>query len=453
DARGEGTARREGTARGRDEAPRVRTARGEGTARREGTARGRGTARGQGSGRGGAPLAGAPLALLGLALAGACALGAFVLANPYAVLDYGAFHAELAHQSTLSAEAQGKLGAPKDGGLVYYLWSLTWGLGWAPSLAALGGAALVWRRDWRAGLMLVPAALLFLVFMGTEGRYFGRWLMPIFPIACVLAAFFVVELLRWAAGRLARGAQGAKRRRTQRGTRGDAARASARAAAGTAVSALVVAAVLVQGLVYSVHAGLVLSRADTRNLARAWMVAHIPAGAGIVAEPAEPEEWAREVEPGTATASNPFRWRLYPALFERVERDGAVAPHFLAEVGLEDYERTLYPQLIGLYEREGYCWVISASTESGRAYADPREVPHAIAYYRALARAGTVVYRSSPYTGGAGSGRERVPFNFDWSFDYYPLAYARPGPLVTIYRLDGGRCAAAAGGARAAPRA
>ena len=35
---------------------------------------------------------------------------------------------------------QGKLGAPKQGGVLYYLWSLTWGLGWVPALAALGGA-------------------------------------------------------------------------------------------------------------------------------------------------------------------------------------------------------------------------------------------------------------------------------------------------------------------------
>ena len=30
-------------------------------------------------------------------------------------------------------------GAPREGGLVYYLWSLSWGLGWVPALAALGG--------------------------------------------------------------------------------------------------------------------------------------------------------------------------------------------------------------------------------------------------------------------------------------------------------------------------
>jgi hypothetical protein len=341
--------------------------------------------------------------LPGLLLAGACAVLAFLLANPYALLDYSRFHSELAHQSTLSAEAQGKLGAPKDGGLVYYLWSFTWGLGWAPALAALGGAVCVWRHERRLGWLLVPAAVLFLAFMGAEGRYFGRWLLPIFPIVCLLAAFFAAEVIAWAArsihgGRLARGT----------------------------LAALIVAGLLVQGLAYSIHSGVVLSRADTRNLARAWMLEHIPAGARIVAEPVEPEQWGST------------RWQLYPALALRVEADGAIAPRYIREVGLENYETTLYPQLINFYEDQAFCWIIVGSTEKGRAFADAHAVPHAIAYYRTLARRGTVVYRASPYA----RGQNPVAFDFDWSFDYYPFAYARPGPKITIYRLHGGRCAA-----------
>jgi len=359
-------------------------------------------------------------ALGGLALAGSSALLAFLIANPYALLDYSAFHAELVHQSTLSAEAQGKLGAPKEGGVAYYLWSLTWGLGWVPALAALGGALTVWRAERRLWWLLVPASLLFLAFMGLQGRYFGRWLLPIFPILCLLAGYFVVQLAGAAAGLVG-----------GRALRG-------------ALAALLVAVLLAQGVIYSVHSGLVLSRTDTRTLTRTWMLAHIPAGAKIVAEPVEPEEWAREVEPGTSTVSNPYRWQLYPALYLRIAPGGSIAPAFIHEVGLESYETTLYPALIDFYEREGYCWVITGSTESGRALADrskigQRAVPEAIAYYRALAEQGEVVYRASPYGRGQG-GREPVPFSFDWSFDYYPLAYHRPGPEMTIYRLHGGRC-------------
>jgi len=33
-----------------------------------------------------------------------------------------------------------------------------------------------------------------------------------------------------------------------------------------------------------------------------------------------------------------------------------------------------------------------------------------------------------------------VPFSFDWSIDYYPPQYRRPGPELSIYELTGGKC-------------
>ncbi len=354
--------------------------------------------------------------LVGLVLAGLAALLAFLLANPYALLDYRSFHGELVHQSTLSAEAQGKLGAPKQGGLLYYLWSLSWGLGWVPAVFALGGALSIWRSHPRLGWLLVPAPLLFLAFMGLQGRYFGRWLLPVFPILCLLAAFFAVSLAGAATGWCK------QRKRSP--------------LLGSALGALLVAALLLQGMIYSVHSGLVLSRADTRNLTREWMLAHIPPGSPIVVEPVSPNEWANQTHPGTSTAANRQQWNKYPSLLSRISATGALRAA-TREVGIENYVRTLAPVLLGYYEQHNFCWVIRGSTQSGRAYADPRAVPLAIAYYRALARQGEVVYRSSPYA----AGKRPVPFDFDWSFDYYPLAYHRPGPEVTIYRLRGGRCA------------
>jgi len=365
----------------------------------------------------------------GLALAGALALAGFLLANPYALLDYTDFHAELVHQSTLSAEAQGKLGAPRDGGLAYYLWTLTWGLGWAPALAALGGAVSVWWRERALGWMLVPAPLLYLAFMGLQGRYFGRWLLPIFPILCLLAALFAVQLcdalvrlaVRARPGRPLGGEEAVREGAVSAGRSGQLRVGSTPLRVG--VTALLVAVLLAQGLLYSVHSGQVLARADTRNLTRAWMVAHIPAGAPIVVEPVAPDGW------GT-------RWNKYPSLISRISATGALEPTAGVKIGIEDYERTLAPALLGYYRAHGYCWVVSGSTESGRAFADPGAVPLATAYYRALARTGEVVYRASPYASGKGP----VAFDFDWSFDYYPLAYERPGPTMTVYRLHGGRC-------------
>ncbi len=363
-------------------------------------------------------------ALVGLLLAGALALVSFLLANPYALLDFQSFHAGITHQSQVSQEGQGKLGASHEGGVLYYFWSFTWGLGWAPSLAALAGAVSIWRRAPRVGLMLVPASLLFLAFMGLQGRYFGRWLLPIFPLVCLLAAVFAVQAVGLIA-RLIERLPGLGR--------------GAHAALGVrcALGALAVVVLCGQGALYSVHSGVVLARADTRNLTRAWMVAHVPVGAHIVVEPVVPDPWAQDIGHPTPSTRNGYRWIKYPALVSVIAPDGSLVPAAAKVVNLEDYERTLSPALIGRYEQLGYCWVVSGSTQSGRAYADPRAVPQAIAYYRALAAQGEMVYRASPYARGKGP----VAFDFDWTFDYYPLAYARPGPEMTVYRLNGGRCA------------
>ena len=179
-----------------------------------------------------------------------------------------------------------------------------------------------------------------------------------------------------------------------------------------AVALLLAAGVVLcgQGLLYSVHSGLVNSRADTRALTRAWMIAHIPPKAKIVVEP---------IAPNSSRAPNNWagRWSAFP--------------DFLTHVGPR--------RILGLYERDGYCWVVTGSIAEGRAVADPHAVPKALAYYATLAAQGTPVFSASPYTGATSS----LPFNFDWSFDYYPIAYTRPGPVVTVWRLHGGACASA----------
>ena len=92
---------------------------------------------------------------------------------------------------------------------------------------------------------------------------------------------------------------------------------------------------------------------------------------------------------------------------------------------------------VDTFEQQAYCWIVVGSTQRGRAEAEPEEVPRALAYYRELEKRARVAHHVSPYVKGKGP----VKFNFDWTFDYYPLAYNRPGPEMTIYRLQGGQCA------------
>jgi 4-amino-4-deoxy-L-arabinose transferase-like glycosyltransferase len=347
----------------------------------------------------------------GLLLAGGLSIAAFFVANPYAFIDHGAFHQGLVHQSTAADDALGKLGLTQTSGIAYYLWTFTWGLGWVPVIAAAVAIIVLGLRDPSAMVVLAPAPVVFLLFMGTQGRFFGRWLMPIFPLVCILAAYLVVRAVDAIAAR--------------------------RPSLAPVLLAVGVVALCGQGLVYSLHAGLVLSRADTRNLARDWLVANVPERTRIVVEPVVPDSWAQDLGHPSALTANGYRWAKFPTSRTNVARDGSIHLGAGGIVNIEDYERELQPGLVDLYERKGYCYVVSGSTQRGRAEAQPDQVPRAVAYYAELERRADKVAEFSPYRRGHGP----VAFNFDWSFDFYPLAYERPGPLMTIYRLRGGACA------------
>lgn len=336
----------------------------------------------------------------------------FVALNPYALLSFDDFWFGIAHQSSAAGgETTSKLGATHGGGLGFYAWTLGWGLGVVPSVAAVGALVPLWRDERRVWLFLVPTVLIFLVFMSVQGRFFARWLLPVYPVLALLAGYAgmrVVELVR--------------------------ARRPRRASAALVVVGVVLCA---QGLTASLHVGRVLAREDTRNVTRDWMVAHVPEGSRIVLEPVVPNNWL--ADPGDAgLLDDGARWEKYPTSRSRWDFETGVRVPGGVPVYLENYVRSLDPRLLDLYERGRWCWVVTGSTQRGRAEAEADEVPRAIAYYRALERRADLVHVSSPWKAGA----DPVRFDFDWSFDYYPRAYERPGAEMRVYRLRGGRCAA-----------
>ncbi|HEV2060129.1 MAG TPA: glycosyltransferase family 39 protein [Solirubrobacteraceae bacterium] len=357
-------------------------------------------------------------ALRGILIVAIMALASFFVANPYSLLDFSSFWEGLTHQSTASGDAAGKLGLTQDSGYLYYLWSFGWGLGWVPLCFAVGGAVRLFSDERRLFWMLVPPIIVFVLFMGSQERYFGRWLMPVFPFACVLAAYGAVELTDWL------------------GRRAPALRPTVVAAA--------VVLLCGQGVVYSLHSGLVLSREDTRNIARDWMVLNVPPGTKVVVEPVVPDQWAQDIGNPSPITKNGNRWNKYP-LSRRIDpRTGLPVPGAAGVVNIEDFERVLHPELVDAFERQAYCYVVVGSTQRGRAEVEPEAVPDALAYYEELERRAEVAYEVSPYSRGKGP----VAFNFDWTFNYYPLAYNRPGPTMTIYRLRGGGCADGVAGKR-----
>jgi 4-amino-4-deoxy-L-arabinose transferase-like glycosyltransferase len=349
-------------------------------------------------------------------------LGMFVLANPYSVLDFHAFIAGVSKQaSAAGGEDPTKLGISPGGGIGYYIWTLGWGLGLVPAVAAAGGAlALVARRRWWPALVLLPASITFVIFMGVQQRYFGRWEMPIFPILALLGAYAALELVRWL----------------------HRSRGIPLPLAGTLAAVLL----LSQSLSADVHDDRVLSRPDTRTLTRSWMLAHVAPGSKIVLEPVVPPAWSGRIGAALPYTSDGRQWNLYPTELDRYDARGRPLPagerHYEP---LDQYERTLQPSLLSTYEQQGYCWVVVGSLQADRPFVSPRAAPGAIAYYGALARQARLVYHVSPFAPGA----HPVPFGFDWTIDYYPRQYRLPGPEMWVYRLTGGRCALSAASAGA----
>ena len=317
---------------------------------------------------------------LGLVFAGVAFGVVFFALNPFSLADPREFASQVRGQSA-TAGGSSKLGQDDVPGWLYYLWTLGWGFGVLPALAALGGAVIALRRDAWRGLLLVAFPVLLFLFLGGQARFFGRWLMPVYPALAILAGVAVA----WAADRL------------------PAASARRRAAVAGALAALLAA----QGLVSSVRVSSTLGRADTRTLAHDWIVAHVPPGSRIAVEPFVPQ--------GFLTTGG----RRAPERYER----------FPVKRPFQGYTRRLSPALIDRYRTEGYCWVVTASHQRGRGL--KARLPGAVAYYSALDRGSTRIAAFSPF----GASAEPVPFSFDLSFNYQPRAYERPGPVVEVHRL------------------
>ncbi len=349
-------------------------------------------------------------ALTGLALAGAAMLAGFFVADPYALLNFDRFREDLEHLSDYTKGGL-LLGETQSSGYVYYLWSIGWGLGVVPAALAVAGGLVLLVRDRLIALVLLPGPLVFLAYVGTQERHFARYVMPLFPVLCLLAAVGAVWLASWIAGR--------------------AGWSGRRAAILMACVAVVACA---QGLVYSVHNDIVLTREDTRTTTREWMVDHIAPKTRILVEPLVPQEWYND---GGLPVSDRFdqdaRWTRFVRTRADIERLAKRHPGSRKNADFANYAYTLFPGLLDFYRRRGVCWIVSGSGQSGRAFNNPKRVPAAIRYYRALEREATLRFTVSPF-GGPGAGPEH-PFQYDHTFNYYPLEYERPGPVMRVYRL------------------
>ncbi|HEV7918371.1 MAG TPA: glycosyltransferase family 39 protein [Solirubrobacterales bacterium] len=318
---------------------------------------------------------------------GAVALAAFVVANPFAVIDAKEFLSGVRRQQRLSAGVS-KLGTDDTTGWQYYLWTLTWGFGWIPTALAAAGAWLALRRDWRKALPFVAFAILVWLFMGKQERFYARWLMPVYPVLAMFAAYAIVRAIRATPPRW-------------------------RMAAG----AVLVIAAFAQPLITVIHNDRVLTRDDTRDQAKAWLIDNAGPGSKVAFELIGPPQYFRK--DGVRDGEEIFK--LYP-----LPRGSKV----------ERYAQDLSPARLKIYADQGYCYIVTGSIQKGRAIKSPEKVPGAVAYYKELDRTADHLRTFSPMK----AGKDVPRFNFDMSYNWYSLDYVRPGPKIDIHRLKTGRC-------------
>lgn len=310
---------------------------------------------------------------LGAALAGG--IGAAIVCSPYFVITPGRVIADVRAALYVPAQA-GFEGWEIDpsGGYLFYLKTLVRGMGWVALTASVAGMTLALSRHRPVDLMLLLIPLSGLAILGSQQMYFARFILPIVPLLCVFAADGICALANhWCSRR-------------------------------ALVPGLLLALAVAQPLASSVKSDMLLTRVDTRTLAKEWIEANIPAGSRIATD------WPVHSPP----LSTP----------ERAVPDGQVVYDYTAVGGIG-----LAAHPLAWYHDEGYEYLVTTSFISDIPLVYEDQNPARNAFYASLPESLDLVAEFSP--------GESVPFVFDEIYGPFVSLWQRerPGPTVKIYAI------------------
>ncbi len=188
-----------------------------------------------------------------IALAVVVAFLAFVAATPYAFLDFGHFRHDLIAEEVHLATGHGaELGR---GWLRHLQLSLWYGIGPAMLAASLVGAIWLIVVDVETGVILLSFPLIYYGMMGGGRTVFVRYMIPIVPFLCMLAAWTVD-----AVGTVIAENVPLNRR---------------------IITMVLTGAVAWTSLVRGVRFDQILRQPDSRQLARAWFDVRYPTGVSL----------------------------------------------------------------------------------------------------------------------------------------------------------------------------
>ena len=270
-------------------------------------------------------------AFKGLVYAGLIAIAAVIVTNPYLFADWSTFTHDLDRQRKFASGAA-LLGQPERNGWVYYVTSSAWALGIVPGvLAVAGGVLLLVKGRRREAIVFGALIVLYFLYMGSQSRFYARWMLPLYPALAILAAYAMAQIRQ------------------------------------RAVFGAVVALALIPSAYTTIRNAIVLGREDTRIADPRLAGAQHPAGheGGLRAGRAERvvrRDRGRRAEGRPGAPVGPLHAQLGRHRELAREFRGARYP-----ASFQNYQRTLWPGMLDVYRREGYCWIVTGSTQYGRA--------------------------------------------------------------------------------------
>ena len=303
-----------------------------------------------------------------------CVVG-FLSFCPWALLDHKAFWEHFIEQAKWGNTVW--FGGISTIPYVQYIKTLIWGYGFLPLCFFIIGFIILWKKAAKQKVfLLVCFPLIYYLLLGGMKLFFVRFAIPLIPYLCVFSAYGIISVAR---------------------------RASYLPRNGAVVFLVLI--VISQGVIFSIRHNYLISKTDTRILARNWIKNNIPDNSKIVMEGYGPSL-------KVYNDKNRFKENL----------NGYQVDHIWADLPKKSLEA---------YREENRKYLITSSYINRRYLSHPEKYPNEIAFYVSLEEEANEIFKILP-------SKEIVPFYLDEVYspfwNLFVLEY--PGPTISVFQIQ-----------------
>ena len=307
--------------------------------------------------------------------------GAAVVGSPYFVLAPGKVIQD-AYEALYLSGQHGFEGWQIDpaGGFLFYLKTLSWGLGLGLLLTSVVSLCVAVLRRLPQDIVLASFVLVGYIFWGRQEMYFARFIIPLIPPLLVLAALLVEKFANSFVP--APGKTGL-------------------------ITGGIALLLMLHPLVSSVRLGYLWTQTDTRTLAREWIEQHLPADARIAVD-----------------------WRTHAPPLSTVDQPAVAAGREYEVLIVGGKGLSEHP--LAWYREKGYDYLIASSFIYNIPLTNVEMNVEREVFYDSLDEQATLEQSFWPST-------TRTEPNFIFDEVVGPAVSLwqreRPGPVIRIYRL------------------